>query len=318
MYIPNTKDHFIYTTEEYNEQLRLDGIDFEQDSNAFESDFLKDSDIAYVICDGELDIKKTAENLEEAKIEKFKLDYKDEYPKDIINSFVNFMKEGVDKEELSLMHRIFEGYEEKPSANQFEKNLSDQLEEWREVDQLFNSISRADIPDNVFEQKEILEVLSHLEYESDTGYLWNDVADFENDFSNPDELEKLTTEFFDSDKVEKLFKSETIYFTVGENTYMVDTINSSFSPYNMETLVETIAKELENKNPDVVLDKVTKIKDEFIRVNNIVTDKLEVLVAKYGKPLIKEQDNLIQNSLKEISESNDMKIEQSQEQERGI
>lgn len=315
MKFTNKKDHLLYTAEQYNEQLRLDGIDFEQDSNAFESDFLKDSDIAYVICDGELDIKKTAENLEEAKIEKFKLDYKDEYPKDIINSFVNFMKEGVDKEELSLMHRIFEEYEVKPSANQFEKNLSDQLEEWKEIDDLFDDLNRPDIPDNLLERKEILNVLSHLEYEAQTGYLWNDSADFDY-FSNPEELAEITQRYFESDKPDSLYQSDLVEFTIGMNSFMVDTIDSSYSPYNIERVVNTISEELYNKSPEDVLEKITKIKNEFIRVNNIITTKFEDIVAQNGVP--RKSEVSIQDSLDMYAENHKIDLKQDQGRERGL
>ena len=315
MRFTNKKDHLLYTAEQYNEQLRLDGIDFEQDSNAFESDFLKDSDIAYVICDGELDIKKTAENLEEAKIEKFKLDYKDEYPKDIINSFVNFMKEGVDKEELSLMHRIFEEYEVKPSANQFEKNLSDQLEEWKEIDDLFDDLNRPDIPDNLLEQKEILNVLSYLEYEAQTGYLWNDSADFDY-FSNPEELAEITQRYFESDKPDSLYQSDLVEFTIGMNSFMVDTIDSSYSPYNIERVVNTISEELYNKSPEDVLEKITKIKNEFIRVNNIITTKFEDIVAQNGVP--RKSEVSIQDSLDMYAENHKIDLKQDQGRERGL
>ncbi|OHX26523.1 hypothetical protein BKX95_10030 [Streptococcus iniae] len=315
MKFTNKKDHLLYTAEQYNEQLRLDGGYFEKNENAYQSDFISDPDITYVICDGELNIKKTAENLEEAKIEKFKLDYKDEYPKDIINSFTNFMKEGVDEKELTFMHKIFEEYDEKPSANQFEKNLSDQLEEWREVDQLFTSISRNDIPNNVFQEKEILNVLASLEYKSETGYIWTEPDDFLS-YDNAEELSNLTTNYIESGKMDQLYQSDLVELTVGDNTFMVDTIDLDYSPYSMESLVDKISQDLETKPGKEVLENLKNIKKDFEKVNNIVTNKIEEIVQDKGIPLDKELT--IQESLDKYAENHKIELKQDQEQERGI
>lgn len=242
------------------------------------------------------------------RIQKFQLRYSNSYPKEIVTSFVNFMKEGVEDEDIFILQQIFDSYDEKPTVNQFEKNIRDLFEEFKKIDLLFTTVTHADIPDNVYSYQAILELLSSLESHAEEGYIWTDESYFENQFQNPELLSKITTDYFESSNIDDLLQNKSVHVTMGDTTFMINSVDPKYNIYSMEELVKTISEELNSKSPDIVLHKLEELNHDFLATKEIINSKLSDLIKEHGE--IKMSNN------EEYSEAINIAVAQREEQER--
>ncbi|MCK1248673.1 thrombospondin type 3 repeat-containing protein [Streptococcus uberis] len=219
------------------------------------------------------------------RIDNFKAQYAERYPKDITNSFINFIREGVEDDDIQIMHQIIDSYDSFPTANQFEKNLPDLFEEFKEIDKLFTSVNRADIPDNVYSEKEVLELLSKLESNSEEGYIWTDESYFKDNFRNPGFVSKVITQYFEEGDIDRLLNKKSVHLTVGDTTFKIDSVDPSYSIYSIEDLAERISEDLKVNSTNTILQKLEELNRDFLDAKDIINSKYHSLIQEYGEPI---------------------------------
>lgn len=219
------------------------------------------------------------------RIDNFKAQYAERYPKDITNSFINFIREGVEDDDIQIMHQIIDSYDSFPTANQFEKNLPDLFEEFKEIDKLFTSVNRADIPDNVYSEKEVLELLSKLESNSEEGYIWTDESYFKDNFRNPGFVSKVITQYFEEGDIDRLLNNKSVHLTVGDTTFKIDSVDPSYSIYSIEDLAERISEDLKVNSINTILQKLEELNRDFLDAKDIINSKYHSLIQEYGEPI---------------------------------
>lgn len=219
------------------------------------------------------------------RIDNFKAQYAERYPKDITNSFINFIREGVEDDDIQIMHQIIDSYDSFPTANQFEKNLPDLFEEFKEIDKLFTSVNRADIPDNVYSEKEVLELLSKLESNSEEGYIWTDESYFKDNFRNPGFVSKVITQYFEEGDIDRLLNNKSVHLTVGDTTFKIDSVDPSYSIYSIEDLAERISEDLKVNSNNTILQKLEELNRDFLDAKDIINSKYHSLIQEYGEPI---------------------------------
>lgn len=219
------------------------------------------------------------------RIDNFKAQYAERYPKDITNSFINFIREGVEDDDIQIMHQIIDSYDSYPTANQFEKNLPDLFEEFKEIDKLFTSVNRADIPDNVYSEKEVLELLSKLESNSEEGYIWTDESYFKDNFRNHGFVSKVITQYFEEGDIDRLLNNKSVRLTVGDTTFKIDSVDPSYSIYSIEDLAERISEDLKVNSTNTILQKLEELNRDFLDAKDIINSKYHSLIQEYGEPI---------------------------------